>query len=275
MKTLFVSDLDGTLLHSDKTISMYTCDVINKLAEKGIMFSYATARSFITARKVTDGLNAGIPLIIYNGAFIVDNATGSIMLSNYFTEKVYLLLDDLIGNNIIPIVYAYIDGIEKFSFVENKCSRSMKDFLSTRENDVRANPLTDIKQLYNGNIFYITCIDDEEKLKPFYYKYKSDFHCIFQRDIYSNEQWLEIMPQSSSKSNAVLRLKKYLNAEKVVVFGDGKNDVDMFNIADESYAVENAVEDLKKIATGIIGNNNDDSVAKWLELNILEIGYIK
>lgn len=275
MKTLFVSDLDGTLLHSDKTISMYTCDVINKLAEKGIMFSYATARSFITARKVTDGLNAGIPLIIYNGAFIVDNATGSIMLSNYFTEKVYLLLDDLIGNNIIPIVYAYIDGIEKFSFVENKCSRSMKDFLSTRENDVRANPLTDIKQLYNGNIFYITCIDDEEKLKPFYYKYKSDFHCIFQRDIYSNEQWLEIMPQSSSKSNAVLRLKKYLNAEKVVVFGDGKNDVDMFNIADESYAVENAVEDLKKIATGIIGNNNDDSVAKWLELNILENGCIK
>ena len=275
MKTLFVSDLDGTLLHSDKTISMYTCDVINKLAEKGIMFSYATARSFITARKVTDGLNAGIPLIIYNGAFIVDNATGSIMLSNYFTEKVYLLLDDLIGNNIIPIVYAYIDGIEKFSFVENKCSRSMKDFLFTRENDVRANPLTDIKQLYNGNIFYITCIDDEEKLKPFYYKYKSDFHCIFQRDIYSNEQWLEIMPQSSSKSNAILRLKKYLNAEKVVVFGDGKNDVDMFNIADESYAVENAVEDLKKIATGIIGNNNDDSVAKWLELNILENGYIK
>lgn len=275
MRTLFVSDLDGTLLHSDKTISMYTCDVINKLAEKGIMFSYATARSFITARKVTDGLNAGIPLIIYNGAFIVDNATGSIMLSNYFTEKIYSLLDDLIGNNIIPIVYAYIDGIEKFSFVENKCSRSMKDFLSTRENDVRANPLTDIKQLYNGNIFYITCIDDEEKLKPFYYKYKSDFHCIFQRDIYSNEQWLEIMPQSSSKSNAVLRLKKYLNAEKVVVFGDGKNDVDMFNIADESYAVENAVEDLKKIATGIIGNNNDDSVAKWLELNILENGYIK
>ena len=275
MKTLFVSDLDGTLLHSDKTISMYTCDVINKLAEKGIMFSYATARSFITARKVTDGLNAGIPLIIYNGAFIVDNATGSIMLSNYFTEKVYLLLDDLIGNNIIPIVYAYIDGIEKFSFVENKCSRSMKDFLSTRENDVRANPLTDIKQLYNGNIFYITCIDNEEKLKPFYYKYKSDFHCIFQRDIYSNEQWLEIMPQSSSKSNAVLRLKKYLNAEKVVVFGDGKNDVDMFNIADESYAVENAVEDLKKIATGLIGNNNDDSVAKWLELNILENGCIK
>ena len=83
------------------------------------------------------------------------------------------------------------------------------------------------------------------------------------------------MPQSSSKSNAVLRLKKYLNAEKVVVFGDGKNDVDMFNIADESYAVENAVEDLKKIATGIIGNNNDDSVAKWLELNILENGCIK
>lgn len=267
MKTLFVSDLDGTLLHSNEMISAYTCNVINELTEKGVMFSYATARSFVTARKVTHGLNAKIPLIIYNGAFIIDNITGSIIISNYFTEKIYLLLDDLISHNIIPIVYAYINGIEKFSFVENRCSYGMKVFLSTRKNDIRANPLTDTAQLYNGNIFYITCIDDKEKLKPFYDKYKFDFHCVYQRDIYSNEQWLEIMPQSTSKANAILRLKKSLNAERVVVFGDGKNDVDMFEIADESYAVENAVEDLKKIATAIIGSNNDDSVAKWLKQN--------
>ena len=58
MKTLFVSDLDGTLLHSNERVSQYTCDVINRLTEKGILFSYATARSYITARKVTAGLNA-------------------------------------------------------------------------------------------------------------------------------------------------------------------------------------------------------------------------
>ena len=72
------------------------------------------------------------------------------------------------------------------------------------------------------------------------------------------------MPKSTSKANAVLRLKEYLKAERVVVFGDGKNDVDMFEIADECYAVENAVEELKNIATAVIQSNNEDGVAKWL-----------
>ena len=51
----------------------------------------------------------------------------------------------------------------------------------------------------------------------------------------------------------------------MITFGDGKNDVDMFEIADECYAVSNAHEALKEKATGIIGSNNEDGVAKWLE----------
>ena len=55
------------------------------------------------------------------------------------------------------------------------------------------------------------------------------------------------------------------SCDRVIAFGDGKNDVDMFEIADESYAVSNAHEVLKAKATGIIGSNNEDGVAKWLE----------
>ena len=49
------------------------------------------------------------------------------------------------------------------------------------------------------------------------------------------------------------------------MFGDGINDIEMFKMADEAYAVENAVPELKEIATGIIAGNNDDAVAKWLK----------
>ena len=55
MKTLYISDLDGTLLHSDETISDYTNQVINSLTERGMIFSYATARSYITAKKWQKG----------------------------------------------------------------------------------------------------------------------------------------------------------------------------------------------------------------------------
>ena len=73
------------------------------------------------------------------------------------------------------------------------------------------------------------------------------------------------MPLSVSKANAVKQLQTYLQCDKLVVFGDGKNDIDMFELADESYAVQNAHEDLKKIATAIIPSNDEDGVAKWLD----------
>ncbi len=59
-----------------------------------------------------------------------------------------------------------------------------------------------------------------------------------------------------------------MNCEKLVVFGDGKNDIDMFELADESYAVQNAHEALKRIATAVIPSNDEDGVAKWLDENV-------
>ena len=73
------------------------------------------------------------------------------------------------------------------------------------------------------------------------------------------------MPKTVSKANAVMQLKAQLCCDKVIVFGDGKNDIDMFEIADEAYAVENAVNELKAVATGIIGSNENDGVAKYLQ----------
>ena len=103
-KTLYVSDLDGTLLRSNQTTSEYTNEVINSLTEKGIVFSYATARSIYTSSKVTKGLDAKIPVITYNGAFIVDNCTREVLHATYFDRNVYNLLRELFS--------VYGDGIE-------------------------------------------------------------------------------------------------------------------------------------------------------------------
>ena len=77
------------------------------------------------------------------------------------------------------------------------------------------------------------------------------------------------MPLEASKANAIKQLQGMLDCEKLVVFGDGKNDIDMFQIADESYAVANAHEELKLYATKVIPSNDEDGVAKWLEENYL------
>ena len=267
MKNLYVSDLDGTLLRSDEATSEYTNQVINSLVAKGMLFSYATARSLITAKKVTKGIKANIPLIVYNGAFVFDNITEKILIANYFDNSVQLVLEELFNNGVYPIVYAYINGKEKFSFVRELSTKGMEMFIASRKGDIRTNEVKSSSELKEGNIFYITCIDSPEKLKPLYDKYKDKYHCVYQTDIYTNEQWLEIMPLEASKSNAIKQLRTMLECEKLIVFGDGKNDIDMFQMADESYAVANAHEELKRYATDVILSNDDDGVAKWLEAN--------
>ena len=265
MKTLYVSDLDGTLLRSDAKTSAYTNQVINQLTSDGILFSYATARSYLTATKATKGLNAKIPIITYNGAVILQNDTFDIIAQNVFCQnEKEEILNEILRRGIYPIVYAYISGKEKFSYVVNKCNRATTEFLLTRKGDVRDTPVKFDSALGIGDVFYFVCIDAYEKLEPLYIQFRDKYHCIFQTEIYSGEQWLEIVPKSVSKANAILQLKERLGIEYIVAFGDGKNDIEMFEIADESYAVENAVDELKAIATGIIESNDSDGVAKWL-----------
>lgn len=69
------------------------------------------------------------------------------------------------------------------------------------------------------------------------------------------------MLKNTSKSHAIEQLKNYLGCDKVIVFADGYNDIDMYEIADESYAVENAEDELKDIETSIIDHHYNDAAA--------------
>lgn len=265
MKTLYISDLDGTLLTSDQRTSDFTNKTINELINKGMLFSYATARSFNTSKIVTTGLKVKMPIIVYNGTLIKDGTTGDVLIKNTFNkQQAEELLYDLIQNGIYPIVYSFTDGTEHFSYIREKVSKAESEFLFTRKGDPRDRPVESLTELISGEVFYFTCIDDQRKLEPVYNQYKDIHKCFCQKDIYTGKQWLEIIPEAASKANGVKQLKKLTGCDKTVVFGDGINDIDMFLTADESYAVVNADPALKHFATGIIASNNDDGVAKFL-----------
>lgn len=262
-KTLYISDLDGTLLTKEQKISEFTVNAVNSLVKKGMVFSYATARSFYTAGKIAEKLCGDIPVIVYNGTFILENGGGKELLYEGFENgeagKILRLLNH---GGVYPFVYSMIDGIERFSYIEEKMTDDMRAFLKTRF-DERRRP-TNERGMFDGEIFHFSCLDTAEKLIPLYEKLKNDFKCVYYIEEYSKKPWLEIHPLKASKANAVKKLKELLGCDKVVCFGDGINDIPMFEVADECYAVANAADELKQIATAVIASNENDSVAKWL-----------
>lgn len=61
------------------------------------------------------------------------------------------------------------------------------------------------------------------------------------------------MPKEATKARAIEKLKALWGCDRVVSFGDAINDLPMFRVSDECYAVANAVPECKQAATGVIG----------------------
>jgi Cof subfamily protein (haloacid dehalogenase superfamily) len=270
MKILYVSDLDGTLLKSDDKMSEYTIKTINNLIDKGMCFSYATARSLSSSSVVTNGLMTNIPVIIYNGTFIVNAYTKERLFSLYFTEEEKAMVINFLNKYpIYPLVYGFINDEEKVSWIKSKENDGIKNYINLRKGDKRLRPVETKEELFSGKLFYFTCIGEKKELIDIYNYFKdiNKFNCTLQQELYREEYWCEIMPKKATKGNAILTLKEKLKCDKIITFGDSINDIPMFKISDESYAVENAVIELKKYASGIIMSNEKDGVAHWLEEN--------
>lgn len=267
MKRLYISDLDGTLLNSQGIISNYSINTINHLIDKGMIFTYATARSLVSASPVIQGLKNNLPIIIYNGTFIVDGQTGKIIHKNVFNQEQVSFIKQIMENSKIdPMVYALIDNQERVTIINKDLHEGVKHYLSKRQDDYRINLINDQSNLYHGDVYYFTVIGDYDNLKPLYevLKDQPDYNITFQQEIYRQEYWLEIMPKSASKASAILKLKEILDCDEIISFGDAINDLPMFKISHQCYAMANAVERLKQEATAVIESNDNDGVARWL-----------
>ena len=266
--TLYVTDLDGTLMRDDKTISDTTAAILNRLIGQGMPITYATARSIRSASVVTKEIHFQLPVITLNCTIFVDPQTCETIETVSFTgEELRILQNCKDGLQIPGLVSAFIHGEHRKSYIKDLLNEGMQDFLNGHTDDKRLRAVQTEDALYEGEICCFTYIAEKEELDPLYQKVKEhdEWVCIYQRDKYRPEYWLEICPKNAAKDNAVKKLQKQCGCQRLVVFGDSLNDVSMFEIADEAYAVENAVSELKKLATGVIGDNNADCVARWLE----------
>jgi hydroxymethylpyrimidine pyrophosphatase-like HAD family hydrolase len=142
-------------------------------------------------------------------------------------------------------------------------------YLRDRPGDRRFDPRDSWARLRTSSAFYIALIGDGvtiERLADQLARSSLPATLNVQRDTYHpRDTWLEVTPAGVTKASEVRALAEELGATRLVCFGDNSNDLPLFEMADESYAVANAAPHVRATATGVIGDNNAGSVVDWLE----------
>jgi hypothetical protein len=272
--TLYITDLDGTLLNYAAKLKPRAAEMLNRQIKNGVLFSFATARRFQTAGQIMSDVDMKIPVITMNGVFLVDPQTGEKISSERIPEcGIEAAKKFIIANSETPLVYAHVNSVERVSFLK-KSHRAVQNFNDTRKDDPFRYACDSYDELFAGEIHYITFLNPESKISSLnsIFNHKNGFSAVTYMDTYAkNLRFYEAWSAGVSKATAALKLKKLVGADKIIVFGDNLNDIPMFEIADESYAVENAVDELKAIATGIIGSNEAMGVPVFIERRTAKI----
>lgn len=187
---LYVSDLDGTLINSKYHISRYSVVTVNKLIDQGLNFTYATARSYHSAARLTNGLHLSWPVIVYNGAMIVSAQDGRIIDFLGFTKKQARLIESVLKTHQInPLVYTIVNNQEKVLWHFQKQNDYIQRYVQAHNGDVRFEPQKTAESIFQGDIFYYTAIDCQESLIAVYQHLKQllDCNCSLKKEFYSDE----------------------------------------------------------------------------------------
>ena len=268
-KTLYISDLDGTLLDPDARLTEYTTQALRQLIARGLCFGVATARTREGAcPRLRELLPLPAPMVLLNGAVIYDSQTQTFIKQETIApEDLRRLLARVRAHGQTGFLYS-LQGNDIIPYHEPLTSQVLLDFKNERlERYSHFAETTDLS-LHTEHIVYFTTQDSRERLLPLYeeIKHMPALDCVLYADTYLPDNWyLECFSHAASKGSAIAYLRRTFGYETVVGFGDNLNDLCLFDACDEAYAVANAREELKARATGIIGAHTEDGVAKFLE----------
>ena len=274
-KTLFITDLDGTLLNSNGEVSEQSAHIINDLiANHGLNFAIATARTPATAMPLLGGIDIRLPSVVLAGAALWNEATESYTHTWPINEDIITEICKLYEHHgAHPFIYRQ-SGTQILAYHTNCLSHRETEFMKSRTGTHYKNFILNDKPYeplpYPALIIFST--DRYSIMEEIYndiIAHHIDCHPICYCDIYAPGQgYLEIYGSQVSKAVAIETLARECGFQQIVAFGDNVNDMEMMEIADYSVAPSNALPMVKRIASEIIGCNDDDSVAWWLAHNI-------
>lgn len=265
---LVVTDMDGTLLNSEKKISGENLKAIKRLKEKGVKFAIATGRLDTMIKSYLKEIENDSPVICCNGALIRNILKDEFYYANDIENKDCLKVSEICNKYSVPFVLYGEHTV--YSNSVNFKIKSLYDYNSKvcEEDKVKINIASNIFDEFNGKerIFKILVISDDSKT---FEKIKNEINSITGLVAYKSDvNFLDVMHSGVDKGDALNKLSQIMNIkrEEIIAIGDNHNDVGMLKNAGYSIAMENGENVAKDAADYITCSNDEDGVAKALNL---------
>lgn len=280
MIKLIVSDMDGTFLNNRQKISEYNLNAVKYAQSRHVEFMIATGRNYISIKPLMERYGIKCSCMLMNGAEFRDS-------DNHIQKKIPISYEK--GRELLSLLekqgfYPEIMDSDGFYTIYDteKAEISMLGRMRCLRPDATEEEL---RKLMNRSIFYKSLI----RLKS--YEELQERGILFSKTIVFSQdtdiiedtrkkvmQLGGLAVTSSYPTNVEINdihaqkgiaLREYIEErgikkEEVMVFGDGLNDYSLFTEFPNSYAPENAMEEIRNLASEIIESNENDGVGKTI-----------
>lgn len=257
MIKIIFSDFDRTMLDDysdDNYFDDYRISILNKLKDKGIKFCIVTGRNVSFFERFPNLLEVVDYVIGSNGACVYDVYNKEYIYQDIIEEKI---LNEMIDYAIMNNFYFLLNCFDKRYQYGSFNNRNAIDYEKGKNYNCEQFVLFSKKESSEGVVSFL------DKLGGVKVN-----NCDFGREGY----FFDINNVNVSKGNSVSWLCDRLNIDKedTIGFGDGVNDISMFQVVGKSIAVGNADDDLKKVASEVIFDCKENGIYKYIEENVLK-----
>lgn len=262
-KTVFVSDLDGTLLKSDKSVNPTDGEAIRRYKAAGGRFVIASGRPLHTVSGFFDILGRESPMILCNGGVIYDAEHGRTLYEKDLPEVSAEIIRDIREHfpDVSPEIYTFS---KRYFFHMNTVEKWHQHILGI--DFIKADRPEDITEPWNKMLFADE-VEVIDRLTEYVKKYEGNGV----RFVRSFPKFLEVLPEGVSKGSALKKLVEIMKYDGLYIAaaGDYDNDIEMLEAADISFCPADS-QDIVKDISDVVLKNTCDTGAIAKALNILE-----
>ncbi|MBX5449539.1 Cof-type HAD-IIB family hydrolase [Thermogemmatispora sp.] len=271
---LLVIDIDGTLLTPGGEITEGTRAAIAEAQAAGVTVTLATARRYGNTASIARELALRAPLILYDGALIVEHPGGRILYSNPLpTQVVQQSIALFLAEGLQPVIQPLTNPLHEEVWIgpAELDSSWQQIYFTVHAAELRRLPRERLLTL-DKPVLRLVALEAPERLRLLVPAVAA-LDCswlLLERGNYQCGE-LSLLRAGCSKATAVAALAELLHIPltEVMAIGDNENDIAMLSLVGFGIAMGQASAAVKQAARAITTSNSEDGVAYAIEHYLL------